>query len=142
MIRIDDLDFSLISRTPNIPYISHTCCPPIFPVSIHVPNFTEIPPCLCIFSTLLGATWCSLSVAHTRIGHYFLFGVADLSRGLSLEQMVGFSLVHSLLSFPGCKSWGGGGLTNTWSFILVYSYYTSTVIGWGCAYSYAVVGKS
>ena len=55
VISIDDLDFSLISRTPNIPYISHTCCPPIFPVSIHVPNFTEIPFCLCIFSTLLGA---------------------------------------------------------------------------------------
>ena len=25
-----------------------------------------------------------------------------MSSGLSLEQMVGFSLVHSLLSFPGC----------------------------------------
>ena len=68
--------------------------------------------------------------------------MADLSRGLSLEQMVGFSLVHSLLVSLAAKAGGGGGLTNTWSFILVYSYYMSTVIGWGCAYSYAVVGKS
>ena len=39
------------------------------------------------------------------IGHCLLFGVPELSSGLSFEQMVGFSLMHSVLGFLGCESW-------------------------------------
>ena len=38
------------------------------------------------------------------IGYHHLFDVPELSSGLSFEQMVGFSLVHSLLGFLGCES--------------------------------------
>ena len=52
-------------------------------------------------STLLGAASPSLIWG---IGHRLLFDAPELSSGLSLEQMVGFSLVHSLLGFLGCES--------------------------------------
>ena len=39
------------------------------------------------------------------IGHHLVFDVPDLSSGLSFEQMVGFSLVHSLLGFLSSESW-------------------------------------
>ena len=47
----------------------------------------------------------SLSITHTGIGRSLLFYVPDLPNGLSFDQMVGFSLVHSLLGFLGCESW-------------------------------------
>ena len=43
--------------------------------------------------------------------HHLLSNVPELSSGLSFEQMVGFSFVHSLLGFLGCESWVR--LTNT-----------------------------
>ena len=52
---VDDLDLPFISHIPTDSCISHTCYLLIFPVPLHVPYFSELPPCLCIFSTLLGA---------------------------------------------------------------------------------------
>ena len=40
-----------------------------------------------------------------EISHCLLFDVPELSSGLSFEQMVAFSLVHSLLGFLGRESW-------------------------------------
>ena len=61
-----------------------------------------------------------------------------MCNGLSFEQMVGFSLIHSLLGFLGCESW----VRLHWSFIQHYYYYISTVIHWGCAWCLlAVVGE-
>ena len=94
--------FPFISHTPADPCISHTCYPPISPVPLHVPYFPKLPPCLYISSTLLGAA-CPLPI--WGIGHCLLFDVPELSSGLSLEQMLGFSLVHSLLGFLCCESW-------------------------------------
>ena len=48
--------------------------------------------CLYIFSTLLGAA-CPSPI--WGIGYRLLFDASELSSGLSLEQMVGFSLVFS-----------------------------------------------
>ena len=39
------------------------------------------------------------------IGHCLLFDTPELSSGLSLAQIVGFSLVHSSLGFLDCESW-------------------------------------
>ena len=99
--------FSFISRTPTDPFISHTCYPPISPALFYVPYFIEFPPCLYIFSTLLGAACLSSTQWGWgwADGHRFLFGVPELSSGLSFQQMVGFSLVHSLLGFLSCESW-------------------------------------
>ena len=95
--------FSFISHTPIDPCIfPHTCYPPISPVPLHVPCFPELSPCLYIFSVLLGAVCLS---PIWGIGHRLLFDAPELSSGLSLEQIFGFSLVHSLLAFLGCESW-------------------------------------
>ena len=96
------LIFSFISHTPTDPCISHTCYPPISLVPLHVPYFLKLPRCLCISSTLLGAACLS---PIWGIGRRFLFEAPELSSGLSLEQMVGFSLVHSSLEFLCCESW-------------------------------------
>ena len=94
--------FPFISRTPTHPSISHTCYTPISPVPLHVLYFPKLLPCLYISSTLLEAACLSLTWG---IGHRLLFDAPDLSSGLSLEQIVGFSLVHSLLGFLCCESW-------------------------------------
>ena len=94
--------FPFIFRTPTDPCISHTFYPPISPVPLHVPYFPELSPCLYISSTLPGAA-CPSPI--WGIGHRLLFDAPELLSGLSLEQMVGFSLVHSLLGFLGCESW-------------------------------------
>ena len=94
--------FPFISRTPTDPCLSQTCCPPISPVPLHVPYHLKYPPCLYISSILLGAT-CPSPI--WEIGHCLLFDAPELFSGLSLEQMVGFSLVHSLHGFLGCESW-------------------------------------
>ena len=98
---VDDLD-SFISHTPTDSCICHTCYPPLSPVPLHVPYFLKLPPCLYIFSALLGAAG-SLSIC--GIGRCLLFNTPELSRSLSLEQIVGFNLVHSSLGFEGCESW-------------------------------------
>ena len=93
--------FPFISRTPTDPCISHTCYPPISPVPLHVPYFPKLRR-LYISSTLRG----SWSITH--LGDYWSLSsvvAPDLSSGLSLEQVVGFSFVHSLLGFLGCESW-------------------------------------
>ena len=94
--------FPFISHTPIDPCISHTCYPPIPPVPLHVPYFPKLPPCVYISSTLLGTTGLS---SIWGISHCLLFDTPELSSGLSLEQIVGFSLVHSSLGFLGCESW-------------------------------------
>ena len=90
--------FSIISRTSTDPCIAHTFYPPISFLPIHVLYFPELPPCL---YTFLGAA----CLTHTAIGHHLLFDVPDLSSSLSFEQVIGFSLMHSLFCFLGCQSW-------------------------------------
>ena len=88
--------FPFISCTSTDPCISHTCYPPIPPVTLHVPYLLKLPPCLLVFTSLvLYSTWGCLSITNLGIGHRILFDTPELSSGLSLEQMVGFSLVHS-----------------------------------------------
>ena len=94
--------FPFISRNPTDPCISHTCYPPISPVPLHVLYLLKLPPCLYISSTRLGAA-CPLPI--WGIGHCLLFDAPHLSSGLSLGQMVGFRLVHSLPGFLGCENW-------------------------------------
>ena len=91
--------FLFISHAPTDPCIFCTCYPPVSPITLHVPYFPKLPPCLSISSPLLGAAGPS---PFWGIGHRLLFDVPELSSGLSLEQMAGFSLVHSLLGFLGC----------------------------------------
>ena len=74
----------------------------ISPIPLHALYITKLPPCLYISSTLLGAA-CPSPI--WGIGYHLLFDAPDLSSGLSLEHMVGFSLVHSLLGFLCCESW-------------------------------------
>ena len=68
----------------------------------NVPHFPKLPPCLYISSTLFGAAGPS---SIWGIGHCFPFDTPELSSGLSSEQTIGFSLVHSLHGFLGCQSW-------------------------------------
>ena len=96
------LTFPFISRTPTDPCISHTCYPPISPVPLRASYFSKLPPCLYISSTLVGAAGPS---SFWGIGNCLQFDTPDLSSSLSLEQIVGFSLMHSSLGFLGCESW-------------------------------------
>ena len=41
-------------------------------------------------------------ISDSSVGHCLLFDTPYLSGGLSLEQIVGLSLVHGSLCFPGC----------------------------------------
>ena len=75
--------FPFIPHTPTDPCISHTCYPPISPVSLRAPYFPYLPPCLYIASTLLGAAGPSFVWG---IGHCLLFDTPYLSSGLSLEK--------------------------------------------------------
>ena len=93
--------FPFISRTATDPCISHACYPPVSPLPLHVPYFPKLPH-LYISSTLLGAA-CPSPI--WGIDHCLLFDALDLSSGLCLEQMVRFSLVHSLFGFLGCERW-------------------------------------
>ena len=70
--------------------IFHTFYPPISSIPLISQNFLLVSTSLLLY---LG------------IGHCLIFDVPDLSSGLSFEQMVEFSLVHSLLGFLGCESW-------------------------------------
>ena len=50
-----DFSFYFPYPTPTYPCIFNTCYPPIFSLPLHVSYFPALPPCLCIFNTLLGA---------------------------------------------------------------------------------------
>ena len=90
------------------------------------------PPCLYISSTLLGAAGPS---SIRGIGHCLLFDTPELSSGLSVEQIVGFSLIHSSLGFLGCER-------ELSDVKLIPVYYMSIVTGWGCACClHTVVGE-
>ena len=67
--------------TWTYPFISRTPTDPYFPYLLP-------PPCPYISSTLFGAA-CPSPI--WGIGHCLLFDASELSSGLSLEQMVGFS---------------------------------------------------
>ena len=51
------------------------------------------------------ATTCKSISSNHRSEVSLLFDTPYLSSGLSLEQIVGLSLVHSSLCFLGCESW-------------------------------------
>ena len=111
---VDDLDLSFISQTPTDLCIFHNCYPPIVPIPLHVPYFSELPLCL---STSL--VLCLGQLVRYSCGdrHHLLFGVLDLSSGLSFDQMVGFGLVH-------IGSW-----VRINYYLIIYHYHTSTVLG-------------
>ena len=100
MRSVDDLDFSFYFPVPLLIHvfnflpsnISRTPSCPLFPIT----------SCLYISSTLLGAAGPS---SIWGIGHCLLFDTPYLSSGLSLEQIVGLSLVHGSLCFLGCERW-------------------------------------
>ena len=94
--------FPLSSHTPTDPCISDSCYLPVSPLPLHVPYFPKLPPDLYISSTLLEAAGPS---PISGIGHCLPCDTPELSSGLSSKQMVGFSLVHSLLGFLGCERW-------------------------------------
>ena len=96
------LTFLLISRTPTDPCISHTSYPPTSPVPLHAPisnNFLLVSTSLVLYlGQLVRRSSGGLVIV-------FYFDTPYLSSGLSLEQIVGLSLVHSSLCFLGCESW-------------------------------------
>ena len=101
---VDDFDFFLYFPYPYWSMYFPYFLPPQY---LPYPFMSRISQNFLLISTslVLYSTWDNLSVTHMGIGHHLLFDVPDLSSGLSFEQVVGFNLVHSLLSFLGCENW-------------------------------------
>ena len=96
--------FYFVSLTPTDPCIFHAFYPPIPLLPLHVPYFPELPPCLYIFSTVLYLGQLFRHPYGVGSSSFWCTTVPDLTSYLSFEQMVGFSLVPSLLGFLGCES--------------------------------------